>query len=54
MPDDTLLLENGDLNSSSLYCGHLGVVVRFAIFLPASFFEREETTPSLMPKSGRK
>ena len=45
LADDAFLLDNGDLNSSSLYCGHLGVVVRFAISLPASFFERGETTP---------
>ena|SRR5688572_28621438 len=37
MPNDALLLENGDLNSSSLYCGHLGAVVRFAIFLQLQF-----------------
>jgi len=33
VPDNALLFENSDLNSSSLYCGHLGVVVRFAISL---------------------
>lgn len=38
MPDNALLFEDGDLNSSSLYCGHLGVVVRFAISLPAWVF----------------
>jgi len=36
--DVNLLFEDGDLNSSSLYCGHLGVVVRFAISLPAWVF----------------
>lgn len=42
LTDDSLLLEKGDLNSS-LYRGH-GVVVKSAIFLPAAFFERGETT----------
>jgi hypothetical protein len=40
-PDDALLLENGDLNSSSLYRGH-GVVVKSAISLSAAFFERRK------------
>ena len=38
LADNALLLEKNDLHSSSLYCGHLGVMVRFAISLPASFF----------------
>ena len=35
--DDALPLENGDLNSSSLYCCHLVVVVESGRFLPAAF-----------------
>jgi hypothetical protein len=38
MPDNALLFEDGDLDSSSFYCGHLGVVVRSAISLPAWVF----------------
>jgi hypothetical protein len=54
VPHDALLLENRDLDSSSLYCGHLSTVVRFAISLPASIFERGEITLSPSRKSGRK
>ena len=54
LADDAFLLDNGDLNSSSLYCGHLELVVESALSLAAAFFERRQTTLWPTRKSGRK
>src|SRR6266446_10390115 len=54
LPNDPLLFEDRDLNSSSLYCGQLGGGANMRPSLPALLFRALETTRQPARRSGRK